>query len=277
MIELSRTIRFCLDERGPGDSALAQPRTNTYAGWPAMRGLGRYYELTVTCRGEVDPATGYFMNIKFIDEAVRDEVLPYLAGLIADNPYPSDIPLGELMQRMVNLLEPPLDHSVRDITLHLTPRYALQIESHHMSHVILRHQYQFCAAHRLHVPELSDEQNREVFGKCNNPAGHGHNYRLEVALRAPIADNGDVLEVGELDALVDRVVIQKLDHTHLNQDVPQFQNLNPSVENIARVIWDMLADEVGDLGPMPGERLEEVCVWETERTVCVYRGPSEKA
>lgn len=277
MTELSRTIRFCLDERGPGDSALAQPRNNTYGGWPAMRGLGRFYELTVTCRGEPDPVTGYLMNISFVDEAVRDEILPYLASIIGETPASSDVPMGELMQRLLNLLEPALGDFVHAITLHLTPRCELEIESQRMSHVILRHQYQFCAAHRLHVPELSDERNREVFGKCNNPAGHGHNYRLEVAVRVPIAESGEVLEVAELDALVDRAVVRKLDHTHLNHDVPQFRDLNPSVENIARVIWDMLVDEVGDLGPAPGEQLEEIRVWETERTMCAYRGPSADA
>lgn len=274
MIELSRTIRFSLDERGPDDAALALPRSNTYAGWPPMRGLARYYELSVTCRGEADPVTGYFLNIKFIDEAVRDTVLPYLADLIARTGSPSRLPMGELMQRMLNLLQPPLDETVVELALHLTPRYALEIRSRTMNHVTVRQQYQFSAAHRLHAPELSDEQNREVFGKCNNPAGHGHNYRLEVAVRAPITDAGDVLEVAELDATVDREVIQKLDHKHLNHDVPEFAGRNPSVEHIAQVIWEMLADKVGDIGPAPGETLEEIRVWETERTVCSYRGPA---
>ncbi len=254
---------------------LASARHNTYSGWPAMRGLGRYYELTVTCRGEADPVTGYFMNIKFIDEAVRDEVLPYLEDLLASPTPASDVPMGELMQRLHNLLQPPLGETVAALSLQLTPRYSLTIRSQAMEYVIVRQQYEFSAAHRLHVPTLSDQENQHIFGKCNNPAGHGHNYRLEVAVRAPITDDGETLNVAELDELVDREVIEKLDHKHLNRDVPQFHDRNPSVEHIAQTIWAMLADKISTIGPAPGETLEEVRVWETEKTVCTYRGPSD--
>ncbi|MFW6059556.1 MAG: 6-carboxytetrahydropterin synthase, partial [Phycisphaeraceae bacterium] len=267
MVELSRTVRFCLDDRGPAEAGLATARHNTFAAWPAMRGLGRYYALTVTCRGEVDPVTGYFLNIKFIDEAVREHVLPHLAALIAEG-HAGDIAMGTLMQRLVALLQPPLNDSVTELVFHLTPHYALEIRSDAMNHVIVRQQYAFSAAHRLHVPELSDAENRRIFGKCNNPAGHGHNYRLEIAVRSPVADTGQALDVADLDALVDRAVIQKLDHKHLNRDVPQFEGRNPSVEHIAQVIWHMLADELRAMG----EQLEEVRVWETDKTVCTYRG-----
>src|SRR5690348_12545521 len=74
MLELTRTVRFCLN--GDGTLATDSAASNTFAWWPAMRGLGRYYELEVTCRGEADPVTGYFMNIKRIDEVVRQAALP---------------------------------------------------------------------------------------------------------------------------------------------------------------------------------------------------------
>jgi 6-pyruvoyltetrahydropterin/6-carboxytetrahydropterin synthase len=139
-----------------------------------------------------------------------------------------------------------------------------------MDHVIIRQQYEFAAAHRLHVSGLSDEENRRVFGKCNNPSGHGHNYRVEVAIRAPIDAQGHVLPVEKLDATVDAHVIQKLDHKHLNIDVPRFADLNPSVESITREIYHMLQPGVRELGAV----LEEVRVWETSKTVCAYRGES---
>lgn len=273
---MTRTVRFCLND-GPAAGAdgppMATGRHNSYAAWPAMRGLGRYYELDVTCRGPVDPQTGYFINIKRIDEAVRDHVLPDLESLLASSTRPAAMmPMGQLMQRMVNLLHQPLGGAVWELAMRLTPRHSLTIRSRDMSHLTIRQQYEFSAAHRLHLPELSDEENQRLFGKCNNPAGHGHNYRLEVAVRAPIDEAGQVFPVEELDALVDRVVIQKLDHKHLNLDVPQFARLNPSVEHIAQVIWQMLAGQVGQLGSVEGASLEEVRVWETEKTVCTYRG-----
>ncbi|MEX0653535.1 MAG: 6-carboxytetrahydropterin synthase [Phycisphaeraceae bacterium] len=276
MLELTRTVRFCLDETAE-PAVWGSAKDNTYSAWPAMRGLGRYYELSVTCRGEADPQTGYFLNIKLIDEAVREHVLPDLAGLVAGPTPPAAIPMGELMQRMVSLLYQPLDDTVATLTLHLTPRYTLSIRSEDMNHVIVRQQYEFSAAHRLHVPELSDDENREIFGKCNNPAGHGHNYRVEVAVRAPIDPGGRVLDIDELDAAVNAHVIEKLDHKHLNHDVPAFADRNPSVEHIAQVIWQMLEPAVKPLGPAAeAVALEEVRVWETEKTVCTYRGPDNR-
>jgi 6-pyruvoyltetrahydropterin/6-carboxytetrahydropterin synthase len=172
------------------------------------------------------------------------------------------------MRQLVRRLAPALRHSIASLTLELTPFYSLTLRSGDMNRVTVRQQFDFSAAHRLHVPTLSDEENRALFGKCNNPAGHGHNYRLEVAVGAPIADDGSVLPVEAIDQLVDETVIRHLDHKHLNLDVPQFAQLNPSIENIARVIYDMLRDAVGQLHVT----LEEVSVWETEKTVCTYRG-----
>lgn len=261
MLELSRTVRFCLN----GDSAdLQSPRDNTFSAWPAMRGLGRYYELTVTCRGEADPITGYFINIKQIDQAVRGHALPIMIEQINAAP---DAPMGALMHRLLGAINPPLSGSVASVTLVLTPFLQYTAESQDMDHALLSQQYEFSAAHRLHVAALSDEENRETFGKCNNPAGHGHNYRVQVSARCPIDEHGKALEPAWLDAAVDAAVIDKLDHKHLNEDVPQFADLNPSVENIVRVVWQMLE------GALPGgAELEEVKVWETGKTVCAYRG-----
>lgn len=265
MLELSRTVRFCLSPE-PADAAT--PRHNTYAAWPAMRGLGRYYELILTCRGEAEPRTGYFINIKHIDTAVRDHALPILRRAIADERDAAQIPLGSLLGELIAAVQPALDHSVIRLTLQLTPLLSLSIRSHDMTHVLLSHHYEFSAAHRLHVPEFSEAQNRQTFGKCNNPAGHGHNYRVQVVARCPVDAHGRTLDVADLDAAVDRHVIELLDHKHLNVDVPQFADRNPSVEHIVQVIWDMLADRLPG-----GATLDELSVWETGKTVCTYRGP----
>ncbi|MGB0768928.1 MAG: SDR family oxidoreductase, partial [Phycisphaeraceae bacterium] len=91
MLELSRTVRFCLS----GDAAdLATPRDNTFSAWPAMRGLGRYYELDVTCVGEADPQTGYFINIKEIDQAVREAALPLLIDRLSSDAHAAATPMG---------------------------------------------------------------------------------------------------------------------------------------------------------------------------------------
>jgi len=233
-----------------------------------MRGLGRFYQLDVTCLGEADPLTGYFMNIKEIDQAVRQQALPCLEEQIADEAAAADIPMGSVMQNLLGLLDPALQHSVARLRLILSPYYSLEIRKMDQGHLILRQQYEFAAAHRLHVEQLSTEENIRIFGKCNNPSGHGHNYRIEVAVRTPINDRGQTMQAEDLDRIVDECVLQPLDHKHLNIDVPAFESLNSSVENIARVIWDMLAKPVTTIGVT----LDELSVWETGKTVCTYRG-----
>jgi 6-pyruvoyltetrahydropterin/6-carboxytetrahydropterin synthase len=230
-----------------------------------MNGLGRYYELLVTCRGEPDAQTGYFLNIKAIDSAVRKHVLPYLQTLVAPGEDPSQVPMGKLMQRIISLLQQPLNQSVIRVRLVLTPFYQLQIRSSDMDHVILRQQYEFAAAHRLHVPELSDDENREIFGKCNNPSGHGHNYQVEVAVKCPI-NNGHIAAVNMIDQIVDSEIMERLDHKHLNEDVDAFAHLNPSVENIAKVIYDWLVVAMAK----ENLSLEVISVWETGKTRCTY-------
>lgn len=237
-----------------------------------MRGLGRFYQLHVHCRGEADPVTGYFLNIKHIDEAVRGQVLPYLEALVAAGDTAAT-PMGGIMRGILERLQPPLHHTVHEAWLELTPLHQLGIRNSDMDHVIVRQQYEFAAAHRLHVEALSEEENRRVFGKCNHPSGHGHNYRVEVAVRAPVNGEGRTLAVDDLDALVDEAVIQKLDHKHLNVDVEAFRSLNPSVENIARVIYSLLAEALQKSGRAAVD-LEEVSVWETSKTRCTYRGPA---
>lgn len=279
MLDLSRTLRFCLNDRPPDGGShggslacLDAPRNNTFSAWPAMRGLGRYYELTVSCFGEADPLTGYFINIKHIDTAAREHVFPYLAEFVAG--CPASVPMGEMMQGVVQRLQPPLHDTVHRVQLNLTPYLQLQIEPATMHEVVIRQRYEFSAAHRLHVESYSDAENQSVFGKCNNPAGHGHNYQVEVAVRCPVDPQGRVPAVQVLDATVDEHCIQLLDHKHLNIDVPEFAHQNPSVENIVQVVWRMLQAPIAAIGQ--AVKLDEVSVWETSKTVCTYR-PAEAA
>ena len=233
-----------------------------------MRGLGRFYQLHILCQGEPNPRTGYFANIRDLDEAARRHALPQLAKMLADAPSGAAMPLGRVMQELGSRLQSALQGSLAELQLELTPYYSLTIRSRDMASIIIRDTFEFAAAHRLHVPDLSDQENLRIFGKCNRPSGHGHNYRLDVEVRAPVDETGGIMPVEKLEELVDEVVIQKLDHMNLNVDVPEFTNLNSSVENISRVVFNMLKEQVRRLGV----ELEQVSVWETSKTVCTYRG-----
>ena len=97
------------------------------------------------------------------------------------------------------------------------------------------------AAHRLASAALSDEENRRIYGKCANPNGHGHNYRIEVTVRGPIdARTGTVIDLALLDRVIADEVVARLDHRHLDLDVPAFRERVSTGENIALVVWEML-------------------------------------
>jgi 6-pyruvoyltetrahydropterin/6-carboxytetrahydropterin synthase len=123
----------------------------------------------------------------------------------------------------------------------------------------------FSAAHRLHNGALSDAENLRLFGKCNSANGHGHNYQLEVTLRGPIdPKTGMVFNLAELKKIMFEIVEADFDHHNLNTDVPEFKTLNPTTENVARVIWDRLAPHLNGL-------LYEIVLWETEKNRVTYR------
>ncbi|UTW61172.1 6-carboxytetrahydropterin synthase [bacterium SCSIO 12741] len=99
----------------------------------------------------------------------------------------------------------------------------------------------FNAAHRLHYPGWSEEKNEEIFGLCNNPYFHGHNYELEVEVTGEIDPvTGFVVDLKVLSHLIDNEVVNRFDHKNLNQQCEEFANLNPTAENIAVVIWQLL-------------------------------------
>ena len=104
--------------------------------------------------------------------------------------------------------------------------------------------YRFAASHRLHLPQLSERQNAELFGKCNNPFGHGHDYLLEVSVAGKVdPTTGLILSLRTLDALVEQVILRDFRHRNLNLDVPCFAQLIPTTENVAQVIWDRLDEQ----------------------------------
>jgi 6-pyruvoyltetrahydropterin/6-carboxytetrahydropterin synthase len=125
----------------------------------------------------------------------------------------------------------------------------------------------FSAAHRLHSAHLDDETNRQVYGLCNNPLGHGHNYELEVTVCGePDPVTGMVIDLKVLKDVIQRYVIDLVDHKHLNHDVLFMKGRIPTAENIAVAIWEILARQIQQA------RLYEIKLYETKRNVAVYRG-----
>ena len=125
----------------------------------------------------------------------------------------------------------------------------------------------FNAAHRLYRSDWDDEKNNAVFGKCNNPNFHGHNYELEVGVTGTInQETGFLIDIVELKNIIKEEVEDYLDHKNLNLDVPEFKNLNPTMENIAVFIWDKLNAK------LLGRFKLSVTLYETPRNFVVYDG-----
>jgi 6-pyruvoyltetrahydropterin/6-carboxytetrahydropterin synthase len=132
--------------------------------------------------------------------------------------------------------------------------------------VQLSQKFEFSATHRLHNPAASDADNRRIYGKCNNPHGHGHNYELQVKLSGKVNDSGTLIDMPAFERIVATTVIDKFDHRNLNLELPEFRQLIPTVENIAMTIYRLLKPAIESTNT----KLASVTVWETPKTWCEY-------
>ena len=267
MVRLRRTVRFTLNLNG-SDSG-----SNGHGGVPTLSGLGIPATFDITCRGTPDPATGYLINIKEIDAAARETLLPALQGIVRErrDVEPAAL-LADLLPALANNLGARFPGSLASVRWLLTPTCSVEMDMAADSpngHAILRQRCEFAASHRLHLDSMDAAQNRAFFGMCNNPNGHGHNYVIEPAIAVPTDAAHPGVTVEKLEDAIDRAVLERFDHTHLNLDTAEFgpEGVNPSVENIAKVCFELLREE---LRPHSEAQLRSVTVWETERTSCTY-------
>ena len=268
MFELSREVRFAIAPT-PGGAVSAAGKNGT-AGKPPVARLGECsYALTVTVAGEPGEGSGYLLNIKDVDAVVRRVAIPIVAEAAGrgDGGGNAVSAVFEVLRKSF----PPFE--LRRVELALSPYTWLsaELKESESPMIYLRHTFEFAASHRLHDPALSDEENVEIFGKCCNPHGHGHNYKLVVTLRGTPDASGMLVNFTDLEAVVEEAIINPLDHKHLNHEVREFMEgtpgrLNPSTENIAKVAYKRLKPALP-----AGATLDAVTVWETDRTSCEYR------
>jgi 6-pyruvoyltetrahydropterin/6-carboxytetrahydropterin synthase len=132
--------------------------------------------------------------------------------------------------------------------------------------VTLTRRYSFAASHRLHSGRLSDAENQRLYGKCNNPYGHGHNYVVEVTLGGPVDPaTGMIANLADLDSYVQRHVLDDFDHRHVNEEIDAFKSTVPTTENLCIEIYNRLKQ-------FPGARLERVRIEETSKNSFEYSG-----
>jgi 6-pyruvoyltetrahydropterin/6-carboxytetrahydropterin synthase len=133
--------------------------------------------------------------------------------------------------------------------------------------VFVTRKAQFSASHRLFNPAWSEEKNAEVFGKCNNPNGHGHNYEIEVTVGGtPPPDTGMVIDLKRLADIIEREIIEKVDHKHMNLDVDFMRGIIPTAENMAIAFWKILEQKIHE------GKLISIKVLESHNNLIEYRG-----
>ena len=243
-------------------------------------GHGHNYALYLTVKGSVDPVNGMVLNIKKLDDTIRGYVdqhydhkqINLQHPVFAVDPHLQPTPENIVMQiwqafnqrlKKVEIAELRLDEDERLYTMY----YGVEQMVH------LTRTYEFSAAHRLHSFELSDQENSETFGKCNNPNGHGHNYVLEVTISGEVdSRTGMVVKVDDLDRIIDKQVYGRFDHKHLNLDTVEFQSLNPTSENFVQVLWDLLVADIRSLDPARSVQLYRLRLRETPKSFFDYYG-----
>lgn len=265
MMILSRTVRLTVrpPRSGSVHAAPAAAAASLLSGVAASDAIGAYFEITVSVAGMPDPVSGYVIPIGAIDSAVRETVAPLVERALW--PGPGSIPAAQMLSLprvAADAVAARLNRPVDSLTLHLNPFDRISWSPAMPARVLLSAQIECAAAHRLHAPSLDDAANRALFGKCNNPNGHGHNYRIEATVSMP-ADGADgALGLPALARILDEHVTRRIDHRHLNLDVPEFAQRIPSVEHIASACVDWLREPVR----RAGGALVRVSVWETEKT-----------
>lgn len=267
-VRLTRKVTFSSGHRYWIPALSAEENRQLFGQWASPYNHGHNYVLEVTTEGAIDPVTGMVVNIKDIDDilesvvvarfnqkSINDEIehfhsrssstenlLLYIGSLLGVGVLPPQTRLtGIRLYEMDTLFG---DYFERNGTWIMT----------------LTRVYEFAASHRLHAPQLSDAENASMFGKCNNPAGHGHNYTLEVTVEGePDPRTGMMVDLGRLDKTGDDLVVERYDHKHLNVDLPEFQNIAPTSEVIAAEIFKRLD------GQVPG-KLNRIRLYETARS-----------
>lgn len=264
-VTLARKVSFSSGHRYWLSLLNESANREVFGVWASKFNHGHNYVLWVSARGEVNESDGMVVNIKWIDDILKERVVARL-----DQKSIND-EISEFADRspsLENLLRYFRD-TLRDLpggvelsALKLEETPLLYGEWHLKNDMItITRSYEFAASHRLDVPELGHEENVRLFGKCNNQNGHGHNYVLEVTVSGEISEpSGMMVDLGELDQVVHREVVDRYDHKNLDMDIPEFAGKNTTSEVVGLTIFDRLTNVV------PGQ-LERIRLYETARNM----------
>ncbi len=269
-IRLTRRVTFSSGHRYWLPSLSPEENRARFGPWASPFNHGHNYALEVTTVGEVQPEHGMVVNIKIIDDILKEQIVSKFDQRSINDEVPAfadQAPsLENLLMFFAQTLKDKLPKEAELDHLKLEETATLYGEWHATENLLtLTRSYEFAASHRLHVPEMTHDQNLALFGKCNNPNGHGHNYVLEVTVSGPLDPvTGMMVDLGELDRAVEDTVVKRYDHKSLNADLPEFAGKNTTSEVVAEQIFSVLKPAV------PG-KLERIRLYETARNMFEVR------
>ena len=223
---------------------------------------GHEYALDVAYDGEISPLDGMIVNISDLKPVLASAIADLDGGFLNQQPYfQNRRPTAENLARFLWETLPRATGPGILVRLRLqeSRRTTIEITLNSMK---TSRSFEFAAAHRLFTPQLSDAENAARYDKCSNLAGHGHNYNLEVTVEGqPDDETGFIILPQVLDSIVDEEIYARFDHKHLNVDCPEFADLIPTSENLARVIFEILGARLA----REGFKLSKIGLHETHK------------
>lgn len=262
LVKLTRRITFSAGHRYWLSSLTPEENRARFGVWANPFNHGHNFILDVTTEGTIDPETGMVVNIKWIDDVLQEDIVAVFDQKSINDEVPSSIGqvtslenlLLDMEERLIRL---PSEAKLTHLRLEEMPTLWADLNTQTRAMTLTR-TFEFAAAHRLDNPSLTPERNWELYNKCGNPAGHGHNYVLEVTVGGePSPETGFLCDLSELERVVHAEIVDRYDHKNLNCDVPELQGKITTSEVVVQAIWDRL------VGVLPG--LVRVRLHETAR------------
>lgn len=264
-MKMTRKISFSSGHRYWLDQLSEKENSELFGVWGSRFNHGHNYVLDVEVEGQIQSENGMIVNIKDVDAVLKKHLLPQFANKSINDEIAHFKTQTSCVENIlhfiwseINRIGLPAECKLTALKLEETPLFYGEYDG---MKTTLTRIYEFAASHRLDTPALSLEDNLRLYSKCNNPAGHGHNYVLEVTISGqPDPKTGFICSLEDLDESVEKEILDRYDHKNLDVDVPELSGMITTSENVSQMIFQKLESKV------PGT-LERVRLHETARNI----------
>jgi len=267
-VRLTRRVAFSSGHRYWNPNLSKEENLKLFGPTASPYNHGHNYLLDVTTEGIPDPENGMVINIKTIDDVLQYQIVRQFDNRSINDEIPHFARQTPTLENLLLYIKDQLHVLPREaeliaLRLEEMPTLWANVELTKDNHwkMTFTRSYEFAASHRLFTSNLSNEENEELFGKCANPKGHGHNYILEVTVTGnPDPKTGMMVDMDKLDEKVNELIVERYDHKNINEDLPEFKGKMTTSEVVAQEIWNALN------GKLPA-KLDKIRLQETARNI----------